>query len=299
MKFRIFFEIHPSGPFGVPEGTKTVLPAGPTKAVGDTYHTKTLKRVEYGTLSRYRDDENAINVNLNLGGITGTLKDNFLFLDVEASSGEEAYDIAATAVDRFLQHLSLSMQRLFFYKPLFIEAENSALHPVPKVVTIGSITMYDLDRLRTEIANTEKVSQLSDPVLDKALQYYEHSLFLFENRGEMTDISSRHFRYLIAAAFLNLWKAVSTIVGDPSIDLDYQSRYKHLGLDYDFFKSRIESVRNLRNEYDVAHYHVEPDRLKEIEQNFGKSKEVAERVLLAYRKYLTDGNPSFSKHSQR
>lgn len=233
-----------------------------------------------------------------MGEITGILKDNFLFLDVEASSAREAYKIAVETVDPFIQHLTLNTRLLFSYKPLFIEGENGELLRFPEAFTLTAVMIYDLTYLRNAIANAEKMSQLSDPVLDKALQYYEHALFLFENANKETYILSRHFRHMIAAAFLNLWKAVSTIAGDPSVDSDYQSRYKRLGFDYNFFKSQIEFVRNLRNNYDVAHYHIEPDRLKEIEQNYGKSKEVAERILLAYRQYLLSGSPSFATSGQ-
>lgn len=295
MKFTIIFEIYPPGQFGVPENGKTVIPAGPGSYIGDTFHRATMTRVGYGTLSCYRDENERISLTLNLGDISATIKDNFATFIIEANSPGEAFDIAVKAIDRFLQHLSLNMHQLFYYNILVMEDEQGKIYPVPKEVIMVSVTMYNLDRLIGEIENAAKFFQLSDPILDKALQYYEHSLYLYEKRTEIVDVLSRHFNYLISAVFLNMWKALTTIIGDPSIDKDYQSRYKRLGFGYEFFKSKIEYVKDIRNQYDVAHYHVEQDRIKKVEQNFGKAKEVVISVLKAYRQYIADGNSSFAE----
>ncbi len=36
-------------------------------------------------------------------------------------------------------------------------------------------------------------------------------------------------------------------------------------------KTRIETIRDLRNDYDVAHYTLDPERLQGIEAQFGQS----------------------------
>lgn len=292
MKFKAMFEINPPGVFGLPDGTKVVVPSGPTSTemLSDQYHVRTLARVVYGTLSRYRDENTAINEELGFGEITGTLKDNLLALNIEASSGQEAGRAAFEVVNRFTQHLTLSFITLFSYKLLYLENEKGELVPLPKRI-LFTYTRYNLDSLRTSIKDAERRLQLSDTSLDKAMQYYEHALFLFTPVGKMTDVSSKHYGFIISAAFLNLWKAASTIVGDPSVDKDYQKRYARLGFDRDFFESSIEFVRERRNSYDVAHYHVGPDYVKDIETNFGKAKKVTERILHAYCEYLEKGNP--------
>lgn len=299
MKFTITFEIQSSGAFGVPEGAKTVLPACAGKLIGAPFHTATMTKVGYGALSQYRNEKDAINIKLNLGKIKANLKDNFIIMELEANTQGEAYNCAILTLDQFLQHLSLSTKRLFSYKPLLIEGEKDKIYPVPKYITISSVTMYNLKHLSYEIENTAKLFQLSDPLLDKSLQYYEHAHFLFENRMKWANFDSRHFKYFIAAAFLNLWKAITTVIGDPSVDSDYQSRYKLLGLDYKFFKLKIEDLRKLRNEYDVAHYNISFKSIDKIEKNFGKAKDITENILLAYRKYLAGGNPSFKKLNEK
>lgn len=295
MKFTIIFEIHPPGVFGVPENGRTVIPGPSVDFKGDKYHLQTVTRVEYGTLSKYRDDKDKINIEQIIGNNPITIKDNFATLVVEASKVEEACYNAINVIDCFLKHVSLSGRRLFSYKPILIMDDRGKNYIIPKNAVVGSVTVYNLEQLNTDIANSIKFFHISDPLLDKALQYYEHALFLFENRLEMADFSSRHFKYLIAAAFLNMWKALSTVIGDPSTDSDYQSRYKRLGFNYEFFKLKIEHVRDLRNDYDVAHYHIGDNRLKDLEQNFGMSKKIVASVLLAYRQHLADGKSSFAK----
>jgi len=294
MKFTITLEIQPSGLFGVPENTKTVLPAGPGKFRGDIFHNPTLTKVGYGVLSQYRSEKEAINIKLNLGKIKANLQDNFIFMELEADTSGEAYNNAILILNQFLQHLSLSMKRLFSYKSLLIEGEENKVYPLPKYFTLASVTGYNLKHLRNEIENTAKVFQLSDPLFDKALQYYEHALYLFENRLNWINFESTHFKYLIAAAFLNLWKAITTIIGDPSKNSDYQSRYKLLGFDYNFFKTKLEYIRELRNNFDIAHYHIEDNKNK-IDKNFQDARDITENTLLAYRKYLSEGKTFFKK----
>lgn len=294
MKFMIIFEIYPPSQFGIPEDAKTVIPVGSGSLMGDTFYSPTMTRVGYGSLSRYREEKQAITLKASLGDILVSIKDNFATLTVEASGPGEAYDMSTAVIDRFLQHLSLSTEQLFYYRAVVIEGEEGKIYPVPRAVIMASVTMYDLDRLRTEIENATISYKLRDSVLDRALNYYEHALYLYEKRSEIEETLSRHFNYLIAAAFLNMWKALSTIIGDPSVDKDYQSRYKRLGFDYGFFTSQIEYVRNIRNQYDVAHYHLEEDRIKEAESNFGKAKGVVVKVIKSYVQHLGEGNESFT-----
>jgi hypothetical protein len=197
-------------------------------------------------------------------------------------------------VARFIQHLSVSLTRLFTCKAILITDERGGYYDIPRFVIMSSVQGYNLSLLRDKIKEAEKAASLTESLLNKALHYYEHALFLFENRAAMTDIFSPHMQYLISAAFLNLWKAVSSILGDPSCDKDYQKRYKMLGLSCDFFRSDVEFVRKVRNSYDVAHYHISEDGFKEIERHFGKAAEVATCVLHAYRQYLLSGNPPLS-----
>ncbi len=293
MKYIAGVEIQPSGLFGVPQGDTVVVPAGNQNIVGPSLHVASMTKAGHGTLSRFRDDANAIQKNLKILDISCRLHDNFLTITLEATRGGDAYDKITLALHRFMKHLSVTAGQLFSYKVLYIEGENRIPYILPRKITMSMVS-FDLDRLGSDIEAAEKMSALSDPVLDKALQYYEHSMFLSEKRAQITDIFSGHFRYMISEIFLNMWKAATTVIGDPTVDKDYSSRYRLLGIDKDFFEKRIEVAHKFRNDYDVAHYRLDVERLEDIERNFGLVKEVAERVIRDYREYLSKGKPSFA-----
>lgn len=84
---------------------------------------------------------------------------------------------------------------------------------------------------------------------------------------------------VVSAAFLNLWKAITTIVGDPSSDPDHQSRYKKFGLSFEFYREKIRRVQELRDDNDVAHHSLDLSRLDTIEREFGEATNVALEVI--------------------
>lgn len=290
MKFNITFKISPPGPFGIPEEGMTVLPTIPDF----TYESPPLDRktglvMGYGSFSKYREENKATNLSFTLGNVQGHIRDNFLSLEVDSNTSGEAYIIVQQALETFLQHLTLSQKRPFTFEALIIESEDGQLYTIPPIIGLGNFTTYNLDKLRQDIQEAEASYHLQDSRLDRALQYFDHALFISEKRKQIADVLSRHYRYLIASVFLNLWKAVSTIVGDPNNDKkDYQSRYKKFGFDYDFFKLKIEYLRELRNNYDVAHYSLDENRLNEIDANIGKAQNITSEVLSQYRKYLLE-----------
>ncbi len=292
MKFQITFEISPPSIFGVPEEGRTVLPARPGEYFSDTIHTATLTRVGYGSLPEYRREDEAVSFFLRLRNVHGNFKDNFIFLTVEANSYNEAYNTAIQILVLFLQHLSLSQTRLFTYKPLIIESEDGRVYPVPKKFSLAAVTQYNLEQLKQDIQEAESFCSIQNSLLERALEYFDHALFLYDMRSQVTDVLSRHYQKLIAAVFLNLWKAVSTIVGGPNTDRDYQRRYRKLDFDYVFFTEKIEHLRNMRNSYDITHYSLDDKLLSEVDANYGAAQNIAVEVLRRYREYLLEQNDS-------
>ena len=287
MKFEITFEISPSGAFGLPELQKTILPSKPGKYYGDEFHTKTFVRTGYGSLPKYRKEEEAINLSLDFGDTKGSIRDNFIKIILDSDNSSNAYEIATNTLDKFLQHLAVSQKRVFTAKPLIIESENGKIYQVPQYLTISSVTIYDLERLSKDIKECQSLCFLDDERLNKALKYFEHAKILYEKRNEIADPLSRHHRYLISSIFLNLWKSVSTIIGDPSRRKDgYQKRYREIGFDINY-KSKIDRLKDLRDDYDVAHYNLSEESIDEVEKSFGEAENITAEILNQYRKHLT------------
>ena len=282
------FKILPPHSFGLPQDGHTVLPAG-TSFVSDTYDRFTGAIVGHGTLSDYRDLDGAISQDVEVLGLKGKLFDNHLALDVEGATPNEAYARAARAVDSLLMHLAVNQRRSFAFEGLSIMSSSGKIGLVPKPVRIFAVAQYDLSKLGSDIIAAQAFSWLKDAELERALEYFEHGLNLYEERNQGSDPFSRRFRMIISSVFLNIWKAISTLVGDPNKDHDYQSRYKKLGLDYEYFKEKIERLRYLRNDCDVAHYDVSTRSLERIENECGEAIRIASDLISRYRAHLAGG----------
>jgi hypothetical protein len=249
-------------------------------------HVAAMVPVGHGTLSRYRSEEEAIDLDLSLGKARARIKDNYIIVTVGARSPREAREYAQEVLTRFLQHLSVSLFNPITAQLLIIEDGDNQLYPPLRCVPAGRISLYDLERLRGHITEAEEYASISDDRLERALQYYEHAGVLFTRRERIADILSRHYAQLIASIYLNLWKALSCVIGDPSKDSDYQRRYKELGFDHDYFKEQIERIRTLRNQYDAAHYSLNEKDIKKLEGNFGTAEKTVKEVLQRYRQRL-------------
>lgn len=290
--FKITFEIHPASQFGLPQGKTTVLPSKPNRHYfSDSYHTQTMTKIGYGSLSKYRSDNEKIKYSFSFNGLGISIEDNFLFVNIESSNQNEAYEKAKHECENFINHLSINHGALFVLKPVLIESDDGIHYPIPKYLNLINVTIYNLENLKNSIIDTRKCLNLSDQRLDRAITYYRYAKFLFEKRNEISNPLSEHYGQIISSVFLNLWKSVSSILGDPSKseDSDYQKRYKELGFDSSFFKTKVEKIRKLRNNYDVAHYALSNSEIEKIQENFGEADEIALIVIKGYRKYLLNG----------
>jgi hypothetical protein len=58
-----------------------------------------------------------------------------------------------------------------------------------------------------------------------------------------------------------------------------------IGLD-STYKPKIDRLKELRDDYDVAHYSLSDDSLKEVEKSYGEAVNIASDILQQYREYL-------------
>ena len=287
MVYTVLFEISPAGAFGLPEEGQTVLPAREGSYVGDTYHITGI-RAGYGSLSRYRSDDEALDVTFYVHGQDLRLSDNYLRVTVDAPTHGAALETARHIVDRFLTHLGLRADRFFAARPILIESLDGDDRPVPAPFALASVTMYNLDEIRQHSELTARDVAIDDQRLVRALGYFQHANWLFEQRAAIADPLDRNSELLMSAVFLNLWKAASAIIGDPSADADYQSRYKQLGFDYAFFKDKIERLRELRNDFDVAHYSLDEAALGTVERTYAEARGISREIISRYIDVLRD-----------
>lgn len=261
-----------------------MMPAPGGRFHGPTVHSLTGIPVTPGTLSQYRRLDARFELNANVAGYDLRLVDNLLELRFHAARREDAFTLGVQVVDRFLKEVALRHGRCFTATVLFLEDEQGELVPLPMTLFSGTVTVFDLSALREQVEQSISRLTITDEALEKATDYYQHALYLHSATPEadFLPFTSRTASHLTAASFLFLWKALSVVVGDPSVDRDYQRRYRDMGLDHEFFKDTIEEIRRLRNEEDVAHYRLDAGGLVKVREAFARAKLAVREVIDAY-----------------
>jgi hypothetical protein len=148
-----------------------------------------------------------------------------------------------------------------------------------------SLTWYNIEELKGRIERSYPRAAIEDQRLDRALLYYEHARLLYNLRG-YADPFSAHHGMMLASAFLNLWKALSAIVGEPGTDKDYQRRYRAFGLPDDFWTQRVEPLYRIRCDEDVAHYSLKSLYANQLGKSFVDAASVCRDAVTAYAESL-------------
>jgi tetratricopeptide (TPR) repeat protein len=244
----------------------------------------TLNTVAHGTLPHYREESESIELDEAVLELRLRLRDNYLWIELRKEDYKEAEGIVLGAVDRFIQLLAVNRGTYFSAEFLQAIAGTGASRSIarqPRRVSLGRIKTYDLPAFRESLRWAfGAVSLASDGRLAKALDYFNHAQFLSRMREGLPLGYVRVQSYMAADIFSNYYRAASAIVGDPKKDKDYQSRYKKIGLSDEDWKN-IERVRQLRNDYGVAHYDL-GDRIKELEQELGMAVQATKKIINYY-----------------
>lgn len=244
---------------------------------------KTGMIASHGTLPVYRKPEEAVRVAIDVPGLKLKVYDNYLEIGVEAADIQSAVRRAEDVVDLCCQSLSAQTGIRFSATLRFIEDEqgNPKQLVQRKAISLGQFASYNLGQLQEQIATAFAWAQSADARARKALLYYEHALLLREHALTL-ELFSPHSAFSRALSFLQLWKALTVILGEPGTDQDYQRRFKELGLPKTFWKDRVEPLYLVRNDEDVAHYRVDPPDPSRFADHFGKASMVFRDALVAH-----------------
>lgn len=289
--YRFVFRLSPPGLFGLPEGERVVVPATPKPRhlKGSVLDTRSGKIVAHGTLSQYREEDQAASGQVDMAGFLLSLQDNFLEVIVEDADGaQSAADRSLVYVDTLLQSLSAMYGERFSAALLVSEDDAGVQQQVranPRNIRLMAVTVYNNQELSERFARAAAWAAVVDDVAHKALFYFEHACLLNEF-SQTLSLSSPHAAFSRASAFLQLFKALTTIIGDPSSDRDYQSRCKRIGLQKDFWQTKAKPLYDIRNDADVAHYsHALPEPGAFLGQ-YSQAVTVFREALDAYMNFL-------------
>lgn len=223
----------------------------------------------HGTLSEYRKPEDALAASCSLGSSSIFLRDNFLELTTDAESAQAAVESSRPHLESFLQSLTVLYGQLFTASILSAEddkGEPKQVHVTRRSQQLFRATVYNLGELKNKVETAAEWVSYGDDATRKSLFYAEHAALL-RQFSETLPFESPHAAFSRALAFLQLFKALTALIGDPSSDKDYQSRFRRIGLPADFWTNRAKPLYNVRNDADVAHYsHEMPDASAFLDQ---------------------------------
>lgn len=290
MQFILRAKLFPSAIFGLPDGDKIVIPVGAddkTTLTSPVLDARTGKIVGYGTLSEFRKPIDAVNARKSAEKVSVELRDNFVSIKFDSLGAQEALDHATELLDRFCQCISVQAgQRVSAFLESFEDGDGN---PQPayarKTVPLFSATTYNLKQLQGQLGVAFEWATVSDERAAKALFYFEHAQLL-EEFSKTLPLHSPHAAFSMATAFLQMFKGLVTIVGEPGVDSDHQRRAKQLGLGGDFWGSRVQPLCKIRNDNDVAHYSLEKPDLMDAHRQFSAAARVFRDAFAAYMQSL-------------
>src|SRR3954463_15055246 len=134
--YRLQYVFSPTAPFGLPDGDKLVLPAGPRTFVSPSIHFKSGAISSHGTLPEYRAADQALAARVGDESCALALDDNYGVLTLEADSAQRAYELGNPIIERLCHGLSIQTGQRFSAVLQFIEddADNVSVRQSPLVL---------------------------------------------------------------------------------------------------------------------------------------------------------------------
>lgn len=283
MRFTARYLLSPPGYFGLPEDGFLVVPAQPGRQIQAGWlDTRTGTLVTHGTLPEYRKEEDKLTVSARGDGRTISLADNFLTVQQD---GDDPNTVAAEVgqfVDLLTQGLGLHLGHVVSAS-LVSFTDESGMPAVrsPLQIPLMNARLYNLVELREFAAASLEWALSADERARKSLSYFESALIL-RDFGRNLAYGDDHRGFISRLAFLQLFKAIVVLVGEPSVDRDYQSRAQSLGLAPDFWNTRVKPFYHIRSDADVAHHSMHPGSERAVEDAFGQALSTYREVLRAY-----------------
>lgn len=279
------YKLDPPSVFGLPGDDFTVLPGGEggvREIISDAIDSVTHNVVGYGTFSVYRTGDRMVNHPLDRDGLSVALYDNFLRIVGEGDQDEltaRAGQIADNLSLWLSHHLSAVVSPTLTQ---IVDATTKEKVPFARLRRLMRVRYYHTPTITEGIVNF--ASSNWNGQIGAALRYYRMAMFLQENgQTHMDDFQLQ----LLNEAILNYHKSVSAVLGDPSVDSDYQRRYRKYGLSDNYFRDEIEWLRkDIRNNGGIAHYSLHEQSMSELSMIAGRSREIARKVIEAVKEHL-------------
>jgi hypothetical protein len=282
-RYEVWLRIDPPRFFGLPEEGVDVVPAGINPVFHGDFNTgRGWITLEDGSDPR-RAEGDRLQTEFKMNGAIVRADDNIFRVSLDAPTSEEAIARSQNEIQRLVHLLTTFFPgpaTSMSATPFRVTLDGLERHKQPEV--FGRLYVYDIEHMKAELLRAAALlnGMVDDPRLTMSLRYFALGDDLAElQRGWATD---EDLIRLMPVRFLQYWKALATIVGDPSRDPDHQSRPKGLGLGRQFFRHQVAPLHNLRNSFGVAHI-ADPDASAIVSPvDVDKCRDVAAQAIVAY-----------------
>ncbi|HEV2316582.1 MAG TPA: hypothetical protein VGV89_03295 [Thermoplasmata archaeon] len=296
-RYEALFRLEPPSIFGLPDGDQKVArgaqPGRPRALQADYYDASTFVQVGWGDMSEYRPTQEAIRKQFQLDKITCSQSDNFLTLTFEGADFTTAQATSRHAVEKLLRMLSLGLGVLVTFERIKLrEIDGTDVLNYPGTAKFET-TFWDLVQVSQELDAAVQAWSTADKTVDKAVKYHQHAQLLMRQVDTTASGLLDHLGLTISDILLSLWKAVSTILGDTTKGDDPAARCAALSLPSDYYDKKAKPIRMARNDYDVAHYTIDPSKGVMAQPLVAPAFETSRDVIRSYFGYLRKGGSSF------
>ena len=209
-----------------------------------------------------------------------------LIVSCDADNKNDAYTWASATATRFARLISMKTGQHFIAAFTGLdsvpgEAGQSILNPL---FISWWVETYESSRFPGDVQSSGATSLLDDPVLDRALTYFQRGLFYYRVVWRHIDPRSPDPDFTAAAAILNFHHAVKVILGD---DGDGR-RGRALGVER-ILRKRIQQLYNRRTHQGVAHPTLDADAIQRLRDSVYESQNIARTIIGSYIEFLRGG----------
>lgn len=256
----------------------------------------------YGEESPFPKVKDPIEVELSINDESYSLISNQLTIRIIESFPGGARSKIESKAHQIVRRLSFIIGKSVTYDIRNISRVSGEINPTEyKCIPY---TVYD--RMEMTRAFTRALTEFDDDaLLEQSMDYLRLGELFLNIWGK--SHSDEHFRNdmnwklgnaVIGAAFLNFWKSI-TIITEELGSTESEIRLKALGLDSKKFRKILQSLKSLRNSFDIAHRNYDSSSIYEPRHFINVIKTVAQSVIESYIHYSKRTGKTFDISQER
>jgi hypothetical protein len=253
--YEVTFRVDPPYPFGLPHPGYMVVPHDEEWRMNFDHDLGAGWATRLDGTDSTRRANQILRAEIVVRGIRVRARDNIFTVRLPSNSRETAVEEARKVLEMLLRTVCTYWENPGFdFVTRALRVFNDGRVSERERDLRGGLYVYDTRQFAELLSESAALIEpgLYDQRLTRALKYFGLGDDLLRMKSD-TDEEDDRLLAITPLRFLQYWKSIAVILGDPSKDRDHQSRPNKLGLGRHFFRQRIKPLDELRNNFDVAH----------------------------------------------